>query len=177
MDDYLSKPVRVRDLKRKIYQWLRPHVRPSGPKKKEQAPSVASIPLRTAQAEPGLIDFQALGKCTQTFGARYSQMVDIFLEDTQNFITEADQAVKGKHFENAIRPFHTIKSASLRMGAVRLGQCAAAAERALRTAEENKFKDLDKAGVESSLSEMIALFEKTKVFFEGDTASRAAGNA
>lgn len=180
MNDYLSKPVRVRDLKRKIFHWLRAHARKDG--KKASPPNIVTtdfMPLRSNKygtAKDTLIDYDALDKSRQVFGKKYHAMVDIFIEDTQSFINEASKALEEKDFSEAIRPFHTIKSTSLRMGAAQLASVSKEAESLLRDAEEASFSNLDEVSLREKLLKTTEMFEKTKAFLETSIAQQSAGS-
>ena len=85
-------------------------------------------------------------------------MVDIFIEDVETYMREIQESIKIEDFENAIRPAHTIKSSSLRMGAVKLSGLAKDMELTLR--EENM--PVSANDIKSKVSVLEDVFLKTR---------------
>lgn len=165
MNDYLSKPVRTKDLKEKIYYWIMhrrkafkdpidddvisAHVNYASFGKKSNAQDKI---LSTAQ----LIDIPAMEEARYLLKDKYLSMLDYYFEDVTNYMEDIKTALGSGIMEDVTRPAHTIKSTSKRMGAARLSEIAMDMESAAR--DGGAPPDIMK----QKLNEMIAVFASSK---------------
>ena len=83
-----------------------------------------------------VLDLRVVENTRRIFKAKYSEMVGYYIEDTDKYIHEIEDALERSDFAAAIRPSHTLKSTSQRMGAVKISTLAGALELQARQAAE-----------------------------------------
>lgn len=161
MDDYLSKPVRAKELREKVYQWLN----------MEDNMYVDADPtgsmIDRAPAHDLLVDPESVQEARKILKDKYDEMVGYYLEDTQNYIDQISTALKDGRFGEGIRPAHTIKSTSQRMGAAKLSICAKELEALLKTHENDNFAHLDAHDVAGFLTHLRLVFDQTRPLLAG----------
>lgn len=152
MDDYLSKPVRYRTLQEAVYFWAtgkKPNTdyefktseTDSAPPKQEMAPNNRNSTQQKASTP--LINMEAAEESRKVFKSNYNAMLRYYLEDTEKYLTEISSALSNQDFVAAIRPAHTIKSTSARMGAQYLSVLAKDMEqKAIAISEGNSNDDM-----------------------------------
>jgi CheY-like chemotaxis protein len=162
MNDYLSKPVRIRDLKEKVYFSI---TRRKADFQDEEAD--AGKP-QLQPAAPGLIDEYAVAEARRILRDRYGKMVECYIEDISGYLAEINAAIETGNFNQAARPAHTIKSASRRMGAIGLSRRAEDLEEIMRESGRE-------AELFGLLAELSSLFESTQKFLlAGESARKQA---
>lgn len=112
-----------------------------------------------------LVDIKAVESAQKILKDRYPDMVKIFFDDTKSYIEDIEFAAQSRRFSDAIRPAHTIKSSSLRMGALALSQCAYAMEMNLK---ENDVKNFDMFNLDLFIKDtenLRHIFEQTQHAF------------
>ena len=82
-------------------------------------------------------------------------MVKLYIEDIEAYIGEIQLACASNDITGAVRPAHTIKSTSKRMGALKLAEMAKDIELAARETQ-----NIDE--IQTKLDEMTPVFEKTR---------------
>jgi CheY-like chemotaxis protein len=170
MNDYLSKPVRTRDLKEKVYFTITRRKGlfrddESGDPGQGMEPDAEAAPEPPAAPEPGLIDAAAMAEARRILRDRYGEMIDCYIEDVSGYLDEIRAALASGQVERALRPAHTIKSASRRMGAVGLSRTAEGFEAAMRAGP-------DEARLQEMAAELSALFDTTRRFLLTDRDRR-----
>ncbi|HEU4838660.1 MAG TPA: response regulator [Micavibrio sp.] len=124
MDDYITKPVRKKDLKEKIYFWI---------KKKEISVS-EDDGAANEKRDDTIIDYALLEEARSLLKDKFDLLMDHYIEDVENYIRDIETAAACGDMEAVVRPAHTIKSTSKRMGALRLADLALAIELGARDA-------------------------------------------
>jgi CheY-like chemotaxis protein len=127
MDDYITKPVRKKDLKEKIYLWI---------KKKEISVSEDDGAANESAGDT-IVDYALLEEARSILKDKFDLLLDHYVEDVENYIRDIETAAAGGDMEAAVRPAHTIKSTSKRMGALRLADLALASELGAKDAVES----------------------------------------
>ncbi len=123
MDDFLTKPLPLRDLRATIRRWTGAaaggSVRVAAPKLEERAP------------EGGVLDPEALDSLRQfTAGGRplLGKLIELFLSDTSHRITALTTALEAGDVREIRVIAHTVKSSSATLGATDLARCLATLE-------------------------------------------------
>ena len=144
MDDYLSKPVRRKELKAMVYKW----VEKTG-KSVSQAQGETHAPQYQGRddgvdingdvgtdtgtnADLVILDHEAVANARDILKERYDAMVDVYLQGSAEKVNEIKVALKNRDIQALIRPAHTLKSTSLQMGAIRLSDVAMKIEKAAK---------------------------------------------
>ncbi len=154
MNDYLSKPVSIRQLADCLGIWL-PHAHPEKP-----APTLASTSDESAASAPvakpvgssldaSVLDATILDLLTGGDATQRRMVLDDFLATTANDMRAAASAQQAKDWPRLIREAHRIKGASLLVGATGLAAAATAFEQAAREADRSRlpvlFADIEAA--------------------------------
>ena len=84
-----------------------------------------------------ILNEQILNEAKGLMKDRFPMMVKYFLEDTEMYLGEIQQAIKTNEIENAVSPAHTIKSSSKQLGAEKLSEIAKEMEAFTRDAKNN----------------------------------------
>lgn len=128
MDDYISKPVRKRELQISLLKWLKDidiekenfsdNSNSAEHLSKDEDVSISKKPKAV------ILDLEAVGNARDVLKADYNAMVHIFLQNSLERIEEIQKALDGRDVEAIIRPAHTLKSTSRQMGAVKMADTA-----------------------------------------------------
>ncbi len=145
MDDYISKPVRTNDLREKVLSWT----------SRRRAFSPASSAVAPPPGD-NILDMAAVLESRQVLKEKYPSMLSYYVEDITGYMDEIKTALETGIVKAAVRPAHTIKSSSRRMGAARLSDLAEELEHA--AADENAPPETLKKQLET----MSAVFETTR---------------
>ncbi len=152
MDDYLSKPVSIRQLAECLGRWL-PHAHPVLATQ-VQTPAIAIAPVvtqsaseqtgttqsdpaqnTTAQTAAAVLDSSVLDALTGGDIAQRSLLLDDYLATTTNDLEAVVRAFANNDYPQLARAAHRIKGAAMLVGAGELASVAAAFEHAARTAD------------------------------------------
>lgn len=146
MNDYIAKPVTMRDLEKTLQRWL-------GDKKQTEQETIPEKQVED-KIDPEFFDpnflVQQLGGDKDTAAV----ILKGFLADVQSQIAALESAFSSRNIKEAIRLSHSIKGASGNVGAFALKKAAAEIEAAL------KAEKLD--NIEKSIAELSALFSQVK---------------
>ena len=128
MDDYLSKPVQLDDLRRILEQYL------PGDKSAAAAQSPISVPAaataNAAEAVAVPVDVHVLEKLVGDDPAMIQEMLLDFRASAEKIATELHTAYQAGQFATAGSLAHKLKSSSRSVGALALGEFCAAMEQA-----------------------------------------------
>ena len=114
MNDFVAKPVERDRLMASIAHWLR---------KKAETPPPASAPAGAKPGQAALLDRDTLQSlAVQTDEQTMRDTVDIFFTDTARRMEKLAQALVGEDFQTLGFEAHSIKSAAMTIGALRLAQ-------------------------------------------------------
>jgi two-component system sensor histidine kinase/response regulator len=161
MDDYITKPVRKNELKEKIYTWV--HGKGHDTVSTLDNAQEASFDMK-GYGQSILLDMNALNEARTLLKDKFDYMVDCYIEDVENYLIEMKEAIQKQDLESLIRPAHTIKSTSKRMGAMALSDLARDIERMARAAEEEKnvYEFWESSLLTNSIQAISQLFETTR---------------
>jgi len=123
MDDYITKPVRKKELKEKIYSWLGHGTLPDYHEESDRV-LLHETELEEGNSPAMIIDEDILNDARAILKDKFDFMVDCYIEDVENYIHEIQAAAVKHDIEAMVRPAHTIKSTSKRMGALQLSDIA-----------------------------------------------------
>ncbi|MAS87536.1 MAG: hypothetical protein CMH30_06130 [Micavibrio sp.] len=115
MNDYLAKPVRKNELKKKIYEWV-----------KGSAAEFYFEPVikKPALSKDTLIDEAMIESARSILKGKYDSMVTIYFDNCWELMNEIKTALDINDVQGLIRPAHSLKSSSKQMGAVALSELA-----------------------------------------------------
>lgn len=128
MDDYISKPVRKKELKEKIYHWIKDT--------KVYTNSYVTPPVETSGSQI-ILDEDLLDEARDVMKGKFEFMLTCFIEDVEMYLQDIHTAVANRDIAGIVRPAHTIKSSSKRLGALSLSEKAKNIEIAAREAANN----------------------------------------
>jgi len=155
MDDYITKPVRKKELKEKIYFWIK--------REKidvhEDHTDYSDDNHHLESAE--IVNRELLDEAKSLLKDKFEFLLGCFIEDVDNYIREMQDAIANKNIEGVVRPAHTIKSTSKRMGALKLSNVAKDIELTARDAVNNNIYD-ENARMMDDMRHIAAVFEETK---------------
>ena len=218
MDDYLSKPVRSKDLLDKVIAWTDPKPEETlaeseetslppkpEPKNQKHSADIKEVEVKevkavkevkeTKKAKPTavkdtadtndnsltqvqpayndneFIDNDAVQASKNIFKTKYDTILDYFIEDAETYLHQMQEAVKQKKPDDIIRPAHTLKSTSKRMGAIKLSIAAYDMEEKAK-AYTDSFNPFEWKVFEDKISEMIFIFETTKSHFYDERSAK-----
>lgn len=149
MNDYLSKPVRRKDLRQTVYRWVAREI----------------VDHRTAD-DAVLMDVAINAEARHVMGGKYDMMVEFYEEDAEKYIGEIRQGIDKKQVAHIVRPAHTLKSNSRSLGLVRMADLAAALEVKALAMNEGRialsFKDLscDLDAIDMCFAQSISLLSQ-----------------
>lgn len=189
MDDYLTKPIRKKELKEIVHKWITgtttgdkhmPNNETQGGEKnnivslRSGNDNTAAIANSNAQEETDqtvnlseFLDKELVNTARNILKNKYDEMVDVYIHDSWNYAEEIKVALKNKDITELIRPAHTLKSSSKQMGAVILSEIAKEIEHLARTVtneEQIQSYELDEAlnNMKRLFSELEAALANTK---------------
>ena len=119
MDDFLTKPLRAAALREKLVGWL--------------APSQAALEVAPDPESPG----DALEAVRQMFGAKYPELVQLFLDDAPRRLTALASAVDAGDLTRVADCAHTLAGSAGAVGAEALSLSCKTLEMALRAGDDD----------------------------------------
>lgn len=154
MDDYLAKPVRTKDLRDKVYHWL---------KNEEKNINVSDNKdivedVLENNSDLPIIDHTALAQAKTILKDKYPNILTCYIQDVESYLAEIENACANDDVQAALRPAHTIKSSSQRMGAMKLSEAAKELEFAVNHSASI-------ADVKDRLSAIKDIYEETRQSF------------
>ncbi len=136
MDDYMSKPVRKKELMNKIVSLL-PHVNLERSDINNLAEEPCSSYVEVSIGADCYLDADAVANARKILKDKYSEMVLVYIENGQEHIDELSKAIKKNDAESVIRPAHTLKSSSKQMGAIKLSNISKEVEYFAKEMQKN----------------------------------------
>lgn len=143
MDDYISKPIDLFDLRKKLQTWL-----PKSEFFSQQKDQVKN------SKEEELVDLLVFNKNKDIIGDEFFNIFDFFCEDTQRLITDIKIAIQKNDCDTIRNDCHQCKTTALTFGAVRLGNIAFKMEDYAKENDLNSIKDL--------IESLQVIFEQSK---------------
>lgn len=170
MNDYLSKPVRRKELYPMISKWI-PGDRqnPSGCTKNKNMPAeggalVVSKGTYNPELIPEGFNINSLDIAKKTMKNKFSIMVKYFIEDTEVYINEIDKGLSDNNVHVIIASAHTIKSSSKQIGADLLSESAKEIEFIARELLEDKLTDRTISDIYPTVNHIKLEFSKVNIF-------------
>ena len=171
MDDYLTKPVRKKELKEKVYAL----VFGEDTENLETSSSVVSVsqesseipPIRKEQQDNDVLDAEAVNNARSILKAKYDEMINVYIDNSWERIEEIMNAINENNIEAVIRPAHTLKSTSRQMGALKLSDMAKEIEytaKAIHSGEADN--DVDIKIIDASMDDIKSMLSETKRAFD-----------
>lgn len=157
MNDYITKPVRKKELKEKIYFWIK--------RKKinlADEEAVDHTAARTPNENADIVDYKLLDEAKSLLKDKFDLLLGCYIEDVENYIKEMQNAAAGKNIEGIVLPAHTIKSTSKRMGALRLSNIAKDIEIAAREAANANLQGPCSADIMANIHTITTVFKETR---------------
>lgn len=142
MNDYLTKPINVKQLANVLDSWLNINF---GLKEQKQ--------IETKSSE-GIFDVQRFNEMSLGDVEFQRELLVDYFEDLERRIEKLEVLLKDKNLEEIVKEVHTIKGSSFSLGAVRIG------EEALGIELSGKNKDLD--SVIQRFQTLKSAFSQTK---------------
>jgi CheY-like chemotaxis protein len=168
MDDYITKPVRKKELKEKIYYWIKKEAVTLQDEVKRQEPDRAGLTQHAAGNAP-LLDRAALEEARALLKDKFDFLLGCYIDDVENYIREIQDAVTSRNIEGVVRPAHTIKSTSKRMGAMQLSDVARDIESEAREAANTNDPSISEKML-SNIKRMSSVFDETRAKLKAATA-------
>lgn len=125
MNDYISKPVTMRDLEKMLERWLPEKSEDAA--KKDSVPQQSEIGVSKEEFDPNfLVEKMMLDEDT----ARV--ILQSYIKDTENQIDNLRKGINEKNWADVTRIAHSMKGASANVGAYLLKEIAAAMEKSFK---------------------------------------------
>ncbi|MFO1349943.1 MAG: EAL domain-containing protein [Gammaproteobacteria bacterium] len=148
MNDYLPKPFKLEMLREKLQRWLVPADAPQA-----VAANKAVIAQRTESLD-GPLDDKVLRSLRDSIGDAFSQVIEVFLEDIQDYMDSLRAAITHDDAQALADVAHTVKGCSKNMGVHRLAEISTQLEELGRSGEM--------AGAVELLDGLAAEYERLK---------------
>lgn len=136
MDDYLSKPARMADLKSMLEKWLDGEQKNSKPAVSEPAVVVDELPV---------LDISALEALVGTDEARINGLLKAYQDSSRELSVEMLEAWQAGNSAAVAGAAHQLKSSSLSIGAMRIGHMSTEIEQTAKTTDSVPALDLMKS--------------------------------
>ena len=142
MDDYLSKPVKIDNLRERLEHWLIHDTLPveATPEATEKAQAINNK-MNQSKQHP-LIDESIFNSLKELMEEEFPVLINSYLEDAPKLMADIQSSSKDADLEVLVRAAHTLKSSSNNLGATQLAMIAA---------------DIEKEGQANKLGEASAL--------------------
>jgi CheY-like chemotaxis protein/HPt (histidine-containing phosphotransfer) domain-containing protein len=131
MDDYIPKPVSIRQLKECLANWLASSGDPSS-----VAPPEADLPARPvvpADPEaPAVLDHDVLLELREIMQDDYLNLLKTYLGNAPDLVEQVRKAIDAGDVDALLNPVHSLKSSSANVGAMALSALAKDGERLAR---------------------------------------------
>lgn len=134
MDGYISKPVKLDELRATLEHWGGELSSP------EAATPVEEAPSESQDGEETWLDRDRLDRISRGDRSFQQQLLQAFVGDTQTYLQQARQAWEGEDFDKLERKLHQIKGASSNIGIVAMSDRAATLESAVRQRHLDDFE-------------------------------------
>lgn len=159
MDDYISKPVRKRELKDKIHYWIM-RDKPSGTAEASPPPKEPSQDHAPEDTE--ILNLAAFHEARAILKDKFDFLLGCYIEDVESYLAEIRGAFALQDVEAMVRPAHTIKSTSKRMGAFYLSHLAKIIEHTARELPAGDIPAAQAKELADTVALMVSVFEQTK---------------
>ena len=151
MDDYLSKPVQLEQLKSVLEKWL--------PRSKQAERQEERILQPSATTGKVVVDIDVLKSLVGSDQAVINEFLQDFLHDTRKIAEQLHSAVTGDQADKAKFVAHKLKSSARSIGALALGEWCAQMETAAKEGDVEKLVEL-LPGFEQELTQVESYIKK-----------------
>lgn len=166
MNDYLTKPVRKKELKNKIYSMIKGTVViDDGDGEDDETGQVDES--GTEAVGNVVLDLEAVENARGILKAKYDEMVNVYIDNSWQRVDEILKALRDNDMEALIRPAHTLKSTSKQMGALKLSDVAKEMEAEAKMLQETE--SVDDADIEKFAAyaqDIQDILSETKIAFD-----------
>jgi CheY-like chemotaxis protein/HPt (histidine-containing phosphotransfer) domain-containing protein len=139
MDDYLSKPVRTKELVEKLTRWVQRQPEKTAAAERAAAPAAGTKdPRLSADLRAGLYQFIASMEEEGIESHEMAGVFESFLEGTAQLMADLGEAVGGRDSARVTSAAHTLKGSSANLGFKPLADLASKLERA---GEQQKWEE------------------------------------
>jgi signal transduction histidine kinase/CheY-like chemotaxis protein/HPt (histidine-containing phosphotransfer) domain-containing protein len=147
MDDYMSKPLNRALLEQTLRRWLpadaksqtvaatsKPVAVPAAqvPMAAKPAPAAPAKPAVVSAVQESVLDVDVVRDLVDVMGDEFTDLVQVYLEDTPKALAALEQAATRGDNEGLIAPSHSLKSTSANLGALGLSELAKRLEHGAR---------------------------------------------
>lgn len=164
MNDYIPKPLEMKDLERVLARWL--------PKnRRNEMPAVATQEDKLEESKH--IDLNRFKMVTGSFGPekfnRISELVRVYLSSISEYIDAAENSYRDHHFDLLEKKVHAIKSSSENIGANGLGKIASDIESHCRHSrdqiqgEQVFMLRIEFVEVEKDLKKLLTIIDRNRI--------------
>ncbi len=151
MDDYLSKPVQLEQLKSVLEKWL--------PRSKQTEQQEERILPPSAATGKVVVDINVLKSLVGSDQAVINEFLQDFLHDTRKIAEQLHSAITGGQADKAKFAAHKLKSSARSVGALALGEWCAQMETAAKEGDVEKLVEL-LPGFEQELAQVESYIKK-----------------
>jgi CheY-like chemotaxis protein/HPt (histidine-containing phosphotransfer) domain-containing protein len=139
MDDYLSKPFTLDDLRRILTRWV-PQYRQNEAELASEDPDQLPGEKQTDGYKKleTMFDTAALDKLYKLVGEKFSHLVDLFEKDANKILPVLKKAAKDNDTEAVCKSAHALKGVSMNMAAIQIAELCKTLE---KQAREEKLTD------------------------------------
>lgn len=162
MDDYMSKPINMKELRDKLRKWM-PHASSAKPEREDKKPDSAkeqNETKRKSYSDNGPIDERALKDMFGDDDDTFKEILNDFIVPSQKIIEEIKSGWESRSAEAVKQAAHKLKSSARSVGANELADLCLALETASKQGEwtiiDNGMQNLDPlmAEIESYISNL-----------------------
>jgi signal transduction histidine kinase/CheY-like chemotaxis protein/HPt (histidine-containing phosphotransfer) domain-containing protein len=135
MDDYLAKPLDVRQLRDALERWLAFRRRQSADKElgpPEREGTAAAVVGGGRQRGQTMLDMQVVGELRDIMEEEFPAIIRGYIEHAPTLMRELDDGVAAADAGRLVRPAHSLKSSSANVGAKHLADLSQSVEHAAR---------------------------------------------
>jgi len=153
MDDYLAKPVGLKQLHECVAGWLATTSRLP-----QQAELQAAVAVKQVQEKMPVLDQKVLRELKEIMDDDYLSLLRTYLRNAPQLLAQARAAIDQNNVEAMVLPVHSLKSSSANVGAMNLSELARDAEQQARAGDLAAATAVFRA-VESAFSEAEAALQ------------------
>ena len=165
MDDYISKPVKKRDIIKILQKWLPDHITEKSAISRKtitsQSPERLEPPKGTTanKQEEGLFNEESFKEIRELMEDQFDAFLEQYLENAQDFVHKAQNAYAKSDYKTIHDTMHTLRSSSKTIGADRLADLAEKLEDAATKAMGDK---TDMSQNQPDIKQLEEIYQKTR---------------
>lgn len=160
MNDYLSKPLGLEQLREKIVKWM------TSPEHTETRLEQARASYPSMEDAPAVLDKARFGQLQSLFSKRVREFVDIYLKEVPEAIAKLKTACQSAEAKQIVDAAHSIKGTSMNLG---LAQLAGVAREIEQLARENEL-----GAVSAALRQLDNAFDAARQALQAEVERTSA---